>query len=75
MRRILVVLLVALVALVVAPSAVPQQPEPPMVFPCQAVNFSGALYGTVHIVGDVQGGHIPEEHTPGMHRGFSQCVP
>lgn len=73
MRRVLVVLLVALVALVVAPSAVPQQPDV-MPFPCKVV-ATGQAFGTVHIRGDVQAGIIPEEHTPGMHRGFSQCVP
>jgi hypothetical protein len=73
MRRVLIVLLVALVALVVAPSAVTQQPDV-MPFPCEAV-ATGEAFGTVHIVGDVQAGIIPEEHTPGMHRGFAQCVP
>jgi hypothetical protein len=73
MRRVLLVLLVALVALVLTPSAVTQQPDV-MEFPCDLVS-TGQAYGTVHIVGDVQAGIIPEEHTPGMHRGFSQCVP
>jgi hypothetical protein len=73
MRRVVAVLVIALVGLVLTPSAV-TQPPPVMDFPCEAVS-TGQAFGTVHIVGDVQGGHIPEEHTPGMHRGFSQCVP
>lgn len=72
MRRVLVVLLVALTALLVAPSATTQVPEV-MPFPCELV-ATGEAFGTVHIVGDVELDQIPEVHTPGMHRGFSQCV-
>ena len=73
MKRVLVVLLVALAALVVAPSAVPQQP-PVMHFPCDLV-LTGHDFGFGHVRGDVQNDQIPEVHTPGMHRGYSQCAP
>jgi hypothetical protein len=72
-RRVLVVLLVALVALVVAPSAVPQQPEP-VPLNCE-VFATGQSYGTEHVAPAAIAGAFPEDHVPGQHVGFSTCVP
>ena len=72
MRRVLVVLLVALTALLVAPSATTQPPE---VMPFDCVEYAtGFEYGTEHVSPAAQAGLLPEDHSPGMHRGFAQCV-
>jgi len=72
MKRVFAVLFVVLACLVVAPSATPKQPDV-MPFPCDAFG-TGASYGTGHIAPAARAGLLPEDHTPGMHRGFSQCV-
>ena len=72
MRRVLVVLFVVLAGLLVAPTAAPQ-PPPTMAFPCAAFP-TGQSFGKGHVREEAQAGTIPAEHTPGMHRGYSQCA-
>ena len=77
MRRLVILALVALLALTLAAPAWADEGDPHGHL-CAGVNVAGKPNASAfaeHVVHHAQEGLLGAEHHPGMHRGYSICVP